>query len=65
MTTLTVIPPEGSNSRRGPLSACAQGDELRRNLSHVRGFATHDPVNAIALRRQIAGRMLASERYTV
>ncbi|HYW37769.1 MAG TPA: acyl-CoA dehydrogenase family protein [Terriglobales bacterium] len=52
-------------SSRTVLSACAQGDELRRNLSRVRGYASHDPVNAIALRRQIAGRLLASERYTV
>jgi len=47
------------------LSACAQGDELRWTLSRLRGYANHDPVNAIALRRQIAGRLLASERYTV
>ena len=52
-------------SSRTVLSACAQGDELRRNLSRVRGYANHDPVNAIALRRQIAGRLLANERYTV
>ena len=52
-------------SSRAVLSACAQGDELRRNLSRLRGYANHDPVNAIALRRQIAGRLLASERYTV
>jgi alkylation response protein AidB-like acyl-CoA dehydrogenase len=52
-------------SSRTVLSACAQGDELRRNLSRVRGYASHDPVNAIALRRQIAGRLLANERYTV
>jgi len=52
-------------SSRTVLSACAQGDELRRNLSRVRGYANHDPVNAIALRRQIAGRLLASERYTI
>jgi alkylation response protein AidB-like acyl-CoA dehydrogenase len=50
-------------SSRTVLSACAQGDELRRNLSRVRGYASHDPVNAIALRRQIAERLLASERY--
>jgi len=49
---------------RTVLSACAKGDELRRNLSRVRGHASHDPVNAIALRRQIAGRLLANERYT-
>ena len=54
---------EGSS--RTILSACAQGDELRRNLSRLRAYADHDPVNAIELRRQIARRLLASERYTV
>ena len=52
-------------SSRTVLSACAQGEELRRNLSRLRAYASHDPVNAIALRRQIAGRLLANERYTV
>jgi alkylation response protein AidB-like acyl-CoA dehydrogenase len=52
-------------SSRTALSACAQGDDLRRYLSRVRGYASHDPVNAIALRRQIARRLLANERYTV
>jgi alkylation response protein AidB-like acyl-CoA dehydrogenase len=47
------------------LSACAQGDELRQNLSRLRAYASHDPVNAIALRRRIAERLLANERYTV
>ena len=47
------------------LSACAQGEELRQNLRRLRAYATHDPVNAIELRRKIAGRLLASERYTV
>jgi len=51
-------------SSRTVLSACAQGDELRQNLSRVRGYASHDPVNAIELRRRIARRLLASERYT-
>ena len=50
---------------RTVLSACAEGDELRRNLSCLCQYATHDPVNAIALRRQIAVRLLANERYTV
>ena len=52
-------------SSRTVLSNCAQGNELRPILSRLRAYATHDPVNAIALRRQIAGRLLASERYTV
>jgi alkylation response protein AidB-like acyl-CoA dehydrogenase len=52
-------------SSRTVLSACDQGEELRRNLSRLRGYANHDPLNAIAIRRQIAGRLLANERYTV
>jgi hypothetical protein len=52
-------------SSRTVLSACAEGDELRQHLSRVREYANHDPVNAIALRRRIAGRLVASERYTV
>jgi len=52
-------------SSRTVLSAAAQGDELRRHLSRVGEYASHDPVNVIALRRQIAGRLLASERYTI
>jgi alkylation response protein AidB-like acyl-CoA dehydrogenase len=52
-------------SSRTVLSACAHGDELRSNLSRLREYASHDPVNSIAVRRQIATRLLASERYTV
>ena len=52
-------------SSRTVLSACAQGDELRRNLARLRAYAAHDPANSIELRRQIARRLLASERYTV
>src|SRR5580698_656910 len=50
---------------RTVLSACSEGDLLRRHLVTVRGYADHTPVNAIALRRQIAARLLSSERYTV
>ncbi|MGA8439180.1 MAG: acyl-CoA dehydrogenase family protein [Candidatus Sulfotelmatobacter sp.] len=50
---------------RTVLSACARGDELRKNLSRLRAYGAHDPVNSIELRRQIARRLLASERYTV
>jgi hypothetical protein len=51
-------------SSRTVLSACLEGSELRRYLSRVREYANHDPVNAIVLRRQIAGRLLSNERYT-
>ena len=50
---------------RTVLSASSQGEELARNLSRLHAYASHDPVSAIALRRQIAGRLLANERYTV
>ncbi len=52
-------------SSRTVLSACGEGNELRRYLSRLREYASHDPVNAIALRRQIARRLLSDERYTV
>jgi hypothetical protein len=50
---------------RTVLSACCEGDVLRKHLATVRNCADHTPVNSIALRRQIAARLLSSERYTV
>ncbi|MFZ0953191.1 MAG: acyl-CoA dehydrogenase family protein [Candidatus Sulfotelmatobacter sp.] len=50
---------------RTVLSACSEGDILRKHLAAVRSYADHTPVNSIALRRQIAARLLSSERYTV
>jgi len=50
---------------RTVLSACSEGDVLRKHLASVRGYADHTPVNSIALRRQIAARLLSSERYSV
>jgi len=50
---------------RTVLSACCEGDVLRKHLATVRSYADHTPVNSIALRRQIAARLLSSERYTV
>jgi alkylation response protein AidB-like acyl-CoA dehydrogenase len=50
---------------RTVISACAEGQELGKKLSHLRAYASHDPVNAIALRRQIAVRLLATECYTI
>jgi alkylation response protein AidB-like acyl-CoA dehydrogenase len=50
---------------RTVLSACCEGVILRKHLATVRGYADHTPVNSIALRRQIAARLLSSERYIV
>jgi len=38
---------------------------LRKHLSTVRNYADYEPVNSVALRRQIAARLISSERYTV
>jgi len=47
------------------LAAASEGDALRMNLAVLRRFAKYEPVNAIALRRQIAARVLEAERYVV
>jgi hypothetical protein len=49
---------------RTVMSACAEGQDLQQKLSHLRDYATHTPVNAIALRRKIAARLLSNESYT-
>ncbi len=52
-------------SARNVLGSCSEGDALRKNLSILRRFANYDPVDAIALRRKIASRMLSRERYMI
>src|SRR5216684_2455061 len=42
---------------RTVLAACSEGDNLRANLAVLRRFAKYEPVNAIDLRRKIAGRL--------
>jgi len=44
------------------LSACS-GNDLDRHMSKLRSLAEYQPVNAIQLRRNIASRLLSSERY--
>jgi alkylation response protein AidB-like acyl-CoA dehydrogenase len=45
------------------LGACSEGDDLERSMARLRSYAGYEPVNAIALRRNIAERLLGSERY--
>jgi alkylation response protein AidB-like acyl-CoA dehydrogenase len=52
-------------SARTVLGACAEGDALRANMAVLRKFAKFDPVDAIALRRRVAGRLLDAEKYLV
>ena len=44
------------------LSACS-GNDLERHMTKLKSLADYQPVNAIALRRNIAERLLGSERY--
>jgi alkylation response protein AidB-like acyl-CoA dehydrogenase len=47
------------------LAACSEGDSLRSTMAVLRRFAKYEPVNAIALRRSIAERLLAAGHYGV
>src|SRR5580698_3381567 len=53
------------SSARNALAASSEGDNLRTNLAVLKRFAKFEPVNAIAARRRIAGRLLAAGRYLV
>jgi hypothetical protein len=50
---------------RNVLAACSEGDTLRTHLALLRRFAKYEPVDAVAKRREIAGRLLAADRYVV
>ncbi len=52
-------------SARNVVGACSAGHALRENMATLRGFANYDPLDGVALRRNIAGRLLAAARYTV
>ncbi len=45
------------------MGACSEGSDLTRNMSTLRSYANYEPVNAIALRHNIAERLLGTERY--
>jgi len=50
---------------RPAIAACSEGDALRTNLAVLRRFTRYEPVDSIALRRRIAGRLLEAGRYVV
>jgi hypothetical protein len=52
-------------SARSVLGACLEGDALRTQMMALRRLAEHEPVNGVRLRREIAARLLARERYVV
>ena len=52
-------------SAKTVLAACSEGDALRANLALLQGMTAYEPVNSIALRRKIAGRLLEAGKYVV
>jgi alkylation response protein AidB-like acyl-CoA dehydrogenase len=52
-------------SARNVIGASSGNNALRENMAALRIFANYDPVDAIALRRNIASRLLAAGSYTV
>ena len=53
------------SAARNVLAASSDGDALRTNLAVLKRFTKFEPVNAIGLRRTIAERLLAADRYIV
>lgn len=52
-------------SAREVIGACSSGAEAKKNLAALHRFAEYEPVNTVALRRAVAGRLLGAERYIV
>jgi alkylation response protein AidB-like acyl-CoA dehydrogenase len=50
-------------SARTALSGVAEGDALTTQLSVLRRFAKHAPLNTIAVRRRIASAVVSQDRY--
>jgi alkylation response protein AidB-like acyl-CoA dehydrogenase len=48
---------------RNVAGACLEGDFLRKTMQVLRRFAAYDPPDSVALRRGIATRLVARERY--
>jgi alkylation response protein AidB-like acyl-CoA dehydrogenase len=50
---------------RNVLGTCSPLESLPRDMSVLRKLAAYDPVDAVSLRRNVAARVLARERYSV
>ena len=53
------------SSARKVIAAVAEGDMLRTQAAILRRLAKYEPVNTVALSRQIAKHVLAAGRYVV
>ena len=52
-------------SSKKVIAAVAEGDNLRTQLAILRRLSKHDPVDTIALRRQVAGHVVKAGKYTL
>ena len=52
-------------SARKVIAAVAEGDMLRTQMTILRRLAKHEPANTIALRQQIADRVIEAGKYAV
>ncbi len=52
-------------SARKVIAAVAEGDNLRTQTAILRRLAKHDPVDTIALRRQVAQHVIQAGKYTI
>ena len=52
-------------SARKVLGACSEGETLRTNMTLLRRLARYEPADDVVLRRKIASRLLARERFIV
>ncbi len=53
------------SAARTVLAASSEGDTLRTQLVFLRRFTKFEPVNSVVLRRRIAERLIAAEKYIV
>ncbi|MEX2300537.1 MAG: acyl-CoA dehydrogenase family protein [Bryobacterales bacterium] len=67
MTVVLVQDAIGQIERQATtaLAACGDGSALDQQLAAVRRTLRHTPLNTIALRRAIAGRLRTAEKYVV
>ena len=54
-----------ASSARNVIGTCSSKNTLQQDVAALRKFAEYDPIDAIMLRRNIAGRLLAKTRYSV
>src|SRR5262249_3396084 len=52
-------------SARTVIGACTDDSPVRDNMAVLRALASYDPLDAVALRRNVATRLLTTGGYTI